>query len=189
MKSVAKQAVADASDVELLRLAGSGDALAFEEFHKRFKFFVKSVVHRTTGRGQEIEDVCQNAFLAIWKQAWRFDPARSNPLTWIALVTRSAARDAFRARLRSSRCGDLDGWDIGATMMQRSSVEAVELLNTAQQALKQLPERQRSVVVFAHARGLTRRQIAALEGLPIGTVKTLIRRGSERIRIARGAAA
>lgn len=182
----------EVADVELLRRVGCGDAAAFEEFHSRFIGFIRDVVYRTTGRGPDVDDVCQNALLAIWKQAWRFDPARSKPTTWIALVTRSVARDAFRVKLRTLRCDDSDGlevMDVRTPKKLISPMESDEMIREARRTLNSLPQRQRSVVELAWTRGLTRRQIAKLEGLPVGTVKTLIRRGAERIRVALEAAA
>lgn len=173
---------------ELIRRVGVGDAAAFEEFHQRFKGLVRSVVHRTVGCGADVDDVCQNAFLAIWKQAWRFDPARSKPTTWISLVTRSIARDAYRARMRSPRCGAVDDFEIGDSD-RACPLERREEIQMVKEAMDALPGRQRSVVALACLRGMTRRQIAGIQGLPVGTVKSVLRRGAERIRNAMEAAA
>ncbi len=176
-------------DSELIRRVGAGDAAAFEEVHQRFKGLVRSVVHRTVGCSADVDDVCQNAFLAIWKQAWRFDPSRSKPTTWISLVTRSIARDAYRARMRSPRCGAVEDFEIGGESGRECPLERNEGIQLVKQALDALPGRQQSVVVLACLRGMTRRQIAGIQGLPVGTVKSVLRRGAERIRNAMEAAA
>src|SRR6185436_9974172 len=123
------------SDAELIRRVGVGDAGAFDEFHERFKGLVRSVVQRTLGFGADVDDVCQNAMLAIWKQAWRFDPTRSKPATWISLVTRSIARDAFRARTRSPRCAVVDDCEVAGDLRRTDSLEHSELIEQTQEAL------------------------------------------------------
>lgn len=180
-KSPSDQPVGLAPDAELLLRSGGGDAVAFEELHRRFKNFVKSIVCRTTGSGPDVEDVCQNALLAIWKQAWRFDPARSRPPNWIALVTRSIALDSFRSKRRNRPTSDLDSSDLPAHSDQLIPMEREELLVEVRASLSRLPARQRSVFLLARARGLSRRQIADLESLPVGTVKSMIRRGTDRL--------
>lgn len=189
MKSATAQLEAIRSDAELVKRVGKGDAAAFDEFHQRFRGLVRSVVHRTLGCGADVDDVCQNAFLAIWKQAWRFDPSRAKATTWISLVTRSIARDAFRARLRTPRCGAVEDFEIGCDSVRECPMERREQIQIVRQALDELPGRQRSVVVLACLRGMTRRQIAGIQGLPVGTVKSVLRRGAERIRNEMEAAA
>ncbi len=181
LTSVSDQPAALAPDAELLLRSGGGDAVAFEELHRRFKNFVKSIVCRTTGSGTDVEDVCQNALLAIWKQAWRFDPARSGPPTWIALVTRSIALDAFRSNRRTQYTADLEDSDIPAHSSPLTPMEQEENLEEARASLDRLPPRQRAIFLLARARGLSRRQIADLEHLPVGTVKSMIRRGTDKL--------
>ena len=172
------------TDTELLRRVGAGDAAAFEELHERFSSFVKSVVIRIIGGGPDVGDVCQNAFMAVWKQAFRFDPARSSPPTWIALLTRSVAVDALRVKFRGPRRVDLDTWAAEATTRPINPTENEDMVRLAREILNGLPDRQQLVLGLACFRGLNCREIAHLEDLPVGTVKTLYRRGARRLRTA-----
>ena len=174
------------TDERLMERVAQGDRDAFTQLYRRFSDAVMRQVCRTMGHGSEAEDVCQDVFWKVWTQANRYDPTRASPLTWIMLLTRYAAMDRLRAggtrpRKSGSIDDDADDWRFVAPS-EPDSLEEEEACESAREALEDLPERQRNALSLACLRGMTRWQIAGLEKLPVGTVKTLIRRGSMRMR-------
>ena len=174
------------ADERLMVRVASGDRAAFTVLYNRFADAVMRQVCRTMGHASEAEDVCQDVFWKVWMQARRYDPTRSSPLTWIMLLTRYAAMDRLRSqgsrpRKTGSVDDDPDDWRFVAPETG-DSLEHQEELSGAREALEGLPDRQKNALSLACLRGMTRWQIAGLEKLPVGTVKTLIRRGSMRMR-------
>jgi RNA polymerase sigma-70 factor (ECF subfamily) len=137
----------------------------------------------------DAEDLLQEVFLQVWRQAKSYDQARGSPEAWIVTMTRSRAIDKLRSRRRrdesagsSQEHSRLEG--VG-TVERGAAASAARL--TIQGALAQLPEAQRIVLELAYFEGFTQSEIAARLGEPLGTVKTRLRAGLERLRGILGA--
>jgi RNA polymerase sigma-70 factor, ECF subfamily len=167
----------------LQRIAG-GDRDAFRRFYDRYATLAFTFALRLLGSPSDAEDLVQEIFLQIWRQAQSYSPERGSPEAWLITITRSRAID----KLRSSHRG---GMAI-VTPDEQSQVEraasaerptrATEVKLTVQSVLAKLPEAQRLVLELAYFDGLTQTEIAARLGEPLGTVKTRIRAGLERLR-------
>ena len=193
MATTARTRTSTTPDELLMERIAKGDQAAFALFYDRFAGAVTRQICRTMGYGADVEDVRQEVFWKVWRQADRYDPTRGSPLTWIMLLARFAATDRLRASsTRPRRAGSLneetDDWRFVAPD-ETDAVEAEEDRENAMHALDDLPERQQIVLKLACLRGLTRTQVANLERLPIGTVKTLMRRGTMRLKRSVDAAA
>lgn len=179
----------DARHAALLAAAAQGDARAFEEFYRLTIDLATAVVRRIAGPNQT-EDVLSDAYFQAWQQAQQFDPRRGSALSWFLTTARSRALDRWRAeRLRH---GGLDGapeFDAPALQDEASPgpdtlLEATQAGQHLHAALTRLSANERWVLGLAYYRDLTHGEIAALTGLPLGTVKSLISRSQGKLREA-----
>ena len=127
-------------------------------------------------------DAVQEAFLRIWQRAAQFDPARGEARSWVSTIVRHTALDLARARGREQPTGDPALGD------QPVEAEAIEHLAAREdgarlhRCLAELDEKNRKLIVLAFVHGLSHAQIAAMAELPLGSVKTWIRRGLQSLR-------
>jgi RNA polymerase sigma factor (sigma-70 family) len=170
-----------------LLLAGlaSGDAELSVAFVRRFQSRVFGVAMAVLGDPRQAEDVAQVAFERAWRHAAVFDPRRGSVTTWLTAITHHLAIDAVRAR----RVAPVDPMDLeevlgagpdgpeGATLAAESAAEL-------QAAIRALPAEQGRALVLAAFRGLTAREVAESEGIPVGTAKTRIRAAMLRLAAA-----
>lgn len=134
------------------------------------------------------EDVLQESFLSIWRSAGSYRASLSPPMAWLGLIVRSRALDALRKRVsdRTGLMNELDD-DLSQTLEGESpnpmdATEASEQAFALHQCLTRLENKQREVVSLAYLRDLSHGELAEQLQLPLGTVKTWIRRGLEQLR-------
>lgn len=176
-------------EVELLARIARGDQGAFADFYDRLNRPVYSLLLRMLGgHAPEAEEVLQDVFLEVWRQAADYDPARARPFSWVIVKARSRALDRLRWRARRPDhvpVGDAtnpaadDGVPASAHDGSWCATERTEAL---QAVFDQLPAAQRTPIHLAFFLGLTHAEIAAHLGQPLGTVKAHIRRGLARMR-------
>lgn len=177
------------------RLAQDRDAIArmaardpggLEALYDRHATAIYSLALRILHDAADAEDVTQEVFTQAWTQADRFDPSRGAVAAWLTVLGRSRALDRVRRRRRG---GLADGDAAAAAIPDPGpSVElmaaAAEQVVAARTALGLLPAEQRDAIELAYYEGLTHGEIAARTATPLGTVKTRIRTGLQRIREA-----
>jgi RNA polymerase sigma-70 factor (ECF subfamily) len=170
--------------VALLRQMVSGDGEAFRRFYDRYASLVYTFAFRLLGSRSDAEDLLQEVFLQVWRQAQSYSPERGSPEAWLITMTRSRAIDKLRSLRRrdiSPLSPDQPPRLEGGTPVEPPT-QASEARLTVQGVLTKLPEAQRTVLELAYFDGLTQSEIAARLGEPLGTVKTRIRAGLERLR-------
>lgn len=171
----------------LLERLGRGDASAVRPFIDAYGGFVWSIVQaRFPGaqHRQDAEEVVQDVFASIWKNADRFDPAKGSEKTFVAVIARRRVIDRLR-RVGASRetaveAAHLDA-EIDTVPLAGASSDAEDVRKAAQ-AMETLPQPQRMVLRLFIVSGHTHEQIADATGIPLGTVKSHIRRGLARVR-------
>lgn len=143
---------------------------------------------RVLRRREAAEDVLQEAFLTVWRTAPDYRASLSPPLAWLGLIVRSRSLDALRKHVssRSDRTQELDE-SLGQALESDSpdpmdAADASEQALALHQCLGKLDHRQREVVSLAYLRDLSHGELASQLALPLGTVKTWIRRGLEQLR-------
>jgi RNA polymerase sigma-70 factor (ECF subfamily) len=140
------------------------------------------------GESRAAEDVAQEALLRAWRHAAVFDARRGSVATWLLTITRNLAIDAARVRRPVAVAPDaLLGLSRAGT--ERDPAEVAVVLSDVdwlRDALTGLPDEQRRAVVLAGVWGLTAREIAEREEIPLGTAKTRIRTALRRLREALG---
>lgn len=168
-----------ASDADLICRIAAGDRDAFGEFYDRHSARILGLLLRMIRSRSEADDVLQDCFLQVWSQAARYSAERASPIGWLVLLARSRALDHLRRKRRDRLTAESEtevGTECDDALTQ--SEEAA----LARRALSQLPDEQRGVIQLAFYSGLTHEEIAASQRIPLGTVKTRIRRGMMRIR-------
>lgn len=172
------------SDAELLEQIRGGDRDAYRELFHRYATTVYSNCVRILHDAAEAEDVTADVFWEVWNRIDRYDAGRSTPRTYIGMLSRSRAIDRLRSRnLKPEVASDLanstaDAVDSEPTQ-QLYAMERKELVCTA---LNELSGIQRSTLELAYFEGLSHREIAETLALPLGTVKSHIRKGLARLQ-------
>lgn len=173
----------------------SPDEAAVRECIDRYSGLVWSLARRFSASDADAEDAVQEIFINLWRSAGRFDPAVASEPTFISMIARRRLIDRNRARARRISAEPLadDGEPLGSPSAASSLQSPVETADEAARAARALgtlsPEQQR-VLRLSVYQGLSHEQIAQATGIPLGTVKTHIRRGLIRIRdLLEGAAA
>ena len=161
----------------------AGDDGAIRTLYGRFGRPVYSLGLRLLGTREAAEELTQDVFLTAWRKAARFDPARGRLSTWLMTIAHNLAVDRLRRETGVSRptlvfvdeVPDAPGVDEESAMMERDA---------ALRALASLSDAERRLLARAYFRGLTAREIAEADGIPLGTVKTRLRSALIKVRRA-----
>jgi RNA polymerase sigma-70 factor (ECF subfamily) len=167
------------TDPELLRRTADRDRSAFATFYDRYAARVFGLALHVLRNRTDAEDVLQETFLQVWHQAGRFDPVRGCAEAWVLLLARSRAIDRLRKRPAAPDAASPE--PAGAPDPGRD-LERGEEAGQVRAAVNGLPAEQRDLIRLAFFDGLTHTEIARRLGLPLGTVKTRIRLGMNRLR-------
>jgi RNA polymerase sigma factor (sigma-70 family) len=176
------------SDETLLARFGDSDPDATIAFVERFQRRVYGLAFTMVGESRTAEDVAQEALLRAWRHASVFDARRGSVVNWLLTITRNLAIDAIRVR-QPVAIAPHDVVGLSHVSSERDPVEVVAVrddIGWLREALGGLPDEQRRAVVLAGVWGLTAREIAEREEVPLGTAKTRIRTALRRLRAARG---
>ena len=167
------------------------DEKALEALYDATGARVHGLVLRIVQRAALAEEVVEDTYWQVWRQAPRFDAARGRPLTWLLAMARSRAIDALR-RDERFRHDDLPEEGAADDRCDRPALpdllEATRGAAALHAALSALEPKARQLVSLAFFRGLTHEEIAARESMPLGSVKSLIRRSLQQLRRALEAA-
>ena len=184
--------VVGANDIDLLRRMAAGDEDAVGTLYDRYGQVLYAVVYRIVGQKADAEEVLMEAFAQIWREAARFETTRGSVAAWLAMITRSRALDFVRARARRTRITataareEPDGAPaMGAWRSDPSrTTEHAERSSRVAAALGELSAQQRQVIELAYFEGLSQSEIAERLKEPLGTVKTRVRLGMQKLRDA-----
>lgn len=181
----------ETNDNELMllldRVAGQ-DAAALKTLYERTSSKLFGLALRVVHRREWAEDVLQEAFLAFWRLAGDYRASLSPPMAWMGLIVRSRALDYLRRRaaerehLMQALDEPLSDSLAGDEPCPLDTAQAGEQAWALHQCLRQLESRQREVLSLAYLRDLSHSELAAQLRLPLGTVKTWIRRGLDQLR-------
>lgn len=169
-------------DRRLFELLAGGEAAAMTALVARHEGWLRGVAFSMLGQGDDVDDVLQQVWLALWRQRGRLGGV-ANCRNWLYRLTRNAAIDVMRStrrrgmlrrrivmrlQRRPSRAGDQAAQD--------------DALRSALQAIAELDEKYRTVLVLRVAHGLSYRRIAETLGLPVETVETRLLRARRQLR-------
>lgn len=173
-------------DEELMRQVARGSAEALGLLHRRFSRLILGLAVRTIDRAAA-EDLVQEVFLAVWRNADRFDPERGSVRAWILQIAHFRLLNELRRRSRQPEiAADPDGLVLdGLPAADLGPPEVASRRHRRaliQSAFDELPPPQRQAISLAFLDDLTHEQVAAELGLPLGTAKTRIRAGLQKLR-------
>ena len=167
---------------EILPRVARREALAMNDCITQFGGLVWSIIRRYVQPDSEAEDVVQEAFSELWQKADRFDRSRASAATFIGLIARRRSIDWLRRKSRRPELHplppDFDEVVSSETAPTNTRVDAENL----QGALSKLPDESRELFKLHFSGGLTHAEIADKTGLPLGTIKTRLRRGLIEMR-------
>jgi RNA polymerase sigma factor (sigma-70 family) len=168
-------------DQELAEHFRGGDEHALRIAYDRFGGAVLHLAQRVLGNRSDAEDVTQATFVAAWQGRQTFDPDRGSLLSWLLGIARRKAVDRIRTAVRENRITETFRALPEPAAPAETPERIVDRLVVADE-LAQLPAEQRRTLELAFYDDLTHPQISAVTGLPLGTVKSHIRRGMASLR-------
>jgi RNA polymerase sigma-70 factor (ECF subfamily) len=175
----------DATLAALLGAAAQSDRAAFERLYRETSPKLFAVALRILRNREWAAEVLQESYLSIWKHAADYQSSLSGPLTWMTSILRNRCLDQLRRPRRETNEGfdeivaQIEGKETGPAERLELSADAKAL----GRCLKQLESKQRQAISLAFLQGLTHSELAQHLGEPLGTVKTWVRRGLDRLRM------
>jgi RNA polymerase sigma-70 factor, ECF subfamily len=178
------------SDTDLVTRAAGGDERAIGQLYDRYGQMLYAVAYRIVGQRADAEEVVLDTFAQAWREATKFEASRGSVAGWLTTIARSRALDLVRARGRRDRITAtaaaerpdsspaMGGWKADPS----SGVDLAERRAQVQLALETLSPPQRRAIELAFFEGLSQSEIAQLLQEPLGTIKTRVRLGMQKLR-------
>src|SRR5579859_8018949 len=185
------------ADADLVARLARGDEAALGPLYDRYGRLIYSLALRVVRDAATAEEVVQEVFVRLWRSAASFDPARGRVHAWLMRITHNLALNEARRRQSRPVAAENYNWEVSGVALvdqeaQRDPARVVWLNERAtmiREALTELPVPQRQAIELAFFGGLSQAEVAAAIGDPLGTVKSRIRVGMQRLRellVARG---
>ena len=177
------------TEIELLQQIAQQDQQALLTLYQQYGNLVYSLSLRVLRQPAMAEEITQDIFLKLWRQPDRWNPSLGQFSSWLLTITRNAAIDRLR---REGRQATLASWEqTGRSLIDRLSdassfvAEQANWVNgqVLRRLLQSLPAEQRQLIELAFYEGYTHSELAELLHLPLGTVKTRLRMGMQKLRI------
>ena len=167
-----------------LTAIAQGDQRAFEAFYDATLPRAFALARRICSDSGMTEEVVEDAYVQVWRDAGRYDAQRGVPLAWLLTITRSRALDALRRRdeAKTVQAPEVLVEEMGESADPLELLLVFEGTSATRRALERLPARERQLIGLAFLRGLTHAEIAAATGWPLGSVKTSIRHALGALR-------
>jgi RNA polymerase sigma-70 factor (ECF subfamily) len=177
---------AEVNDADVLRRIAARDAGAFALFYDRHAPAIFALILRITQEKSEAEEALQEAFWQVWREAGNYNASRGSAMAWLVQLARSRAIDRFRQmqsrRLRDAGpiddIADLADPEAGRLDQQFAEQQDRQIIR---QAIDQLPKEQKEAICLAFFKGMTHQEISEKGSIPLGTIKTRIRLGLEKL--------
>lgn len=173
--------------VWLLAAVAKGDQAAFERLYGATRTKLYGVALRILRRTDLADEVLQEAYVKIWRNAGEFNPRLSSPITWMVAVTRNGALDVLRKRTEMSLEEEPQAVEVAADepdpLARRQMTDELKRLLACMGGLE---EEHRKVLLLAYYNGWSREELAAKFEKPVNTIKTWLRRGLIQIRECMG---
>jgi RNA polymerase sigma factor (sigma-70 family) len=170
--------------IAALARVAAGDRAALRLVYQDTSAKLFGVCLRILNDRSEAEDVLQDVYLTVWRKAATFDPSRASPITWLVAITRNRALDRLRSSAATRRTEPIEAAD-AVSDPAPAAVERVELAQQHQRlahCLEELEGRQSAAIRAAFLDGATYEELAQRMSVPLGTMKSLIRRGLLKLR-------
>ncbi len=181
-----KGRMSQTTELLLLQRVQAGDEDALITLHSQFANLVFSVAYRVLNDQMAAEEVTQDTFMRLWNKSYSYDPQKGRFTTWLLTVTRRLAIDVLRLRQRREPKAGMLFMDEDPTLWENIlSVDGgSDLRRNLKSVLGQLPTDQSELIELVYFYGMSHNDIAETTGIPLGTVKTRIRLGMQKLRSA-----
>ncbi len=166
-------------EIRIIRQVLNGDTDSFELLVQKYQRPVVRMIRNITNDGHLSEDIGQEVFFAAYRKLGSFDPARSNFSTWLFTIAKNKSLNALKKRrpMSLAQLPEKADWhNPGDDAVQKEVVAEFD------KALQGLPKRQRMAFVLAELEELSYEEIAQIEGVRIGTIKSRIHRAKNKLR-------
>ena len=178
--------LAGVPDETLLKKISQQQQPALNELYGRYGHTLKAVIDSVVHEAAEADDVLQEIFLQIWKEANNYSPKAGKPLGWVVTIARRRAIDRLRRRQAYSRARDryseqIDRQPEQPRRMSEDPFVMGDLRRFLKKRMSSLPALQREAIELAFFNGLSHREIAARTDTPLGTVKTRLELGLQKL--------
>jgi RNA polymerase sigma-70 factor (ECF subfamily) len=170
-----------ASDAALIQKIVQRDESALAALYDRYASLLSSLLNRILRDTQASEEILQDVFYQLWRNAAQFDPARGSLPGWLAVIARNRAISRLR-RHNPSEGEELLETTVIVPANLENALAQQQLLGRVKGALENLSSEQRAAIELAYFEGLTHSEIASKTGDPLGTVKTRIRSAVESLK-------
>jgi len=176
-----------ASDESLMKAITRRRQDALKELYGRYGTRLKSVIGNVVHEEADADDVLQEIMIQIWKEASHYSPKAGKPLGWVVTLARRRAIDRVRRRQAYCRAKDrfteqLDERPNGHfTISGNAEVSRADMKNFLEKQLRRLPPLQREAIRLSFFKGLSHREIAVATRTPLGTVKTRLELGLQKL--------
>ena len=177
----------DFEELTLMQRIADGDTSALNALHKKTSGILYKMALKIMYSVPEAEEVVQDVFMSVWKNAGKFDRKKAKVLTRMTVIMKNRCIDKIRARKRRIPAGlsDENASSHAFSVEKQTAVNAMEFKEQAEMVrsvVKSLPSAQREVVELAFFSDMTHVQVAELLGISLGTVKSRIRYAFDKMR-------
>lgn len=174
-------------DEVLIRLIEADNADSLGELYDRYSRLVFSLAANIVGDSDTAEEITLDVFTLIWKKAGTYQPEKAKVSTWMTTITRNRSIDELRRRGSRPESLSIDLFQVPSNQMLVNDsldeyAQDVLLREHVRKAISELPQEQKESLQLAYFKGYTHRQIAEILDQPLGTVKTRIRLGMDKLR-------
>lgn len=180
--------LAEWDDADLVKAMATGSTDAMAELYDRYSRPVFSFALRMLEDRHHAEELLQEVFFRAWRQGDRFSSRRGSFISWLLSITHNMAIDEIRKRNRRPKRADsddpvllLDSLVDNGPSVEHQAVQAT-IHAEIREAMAALPDAQRTAIDLAYFHGLTQREIADMQDEPLGTIKTRLRLGIQKLR-------
>jgi RNA polymerase sigma-70 factor (ECF subfamily) len=168
------------TETELVALLKERDNRAFSYLYENYSSALYGIILPIVQEAEQANDILQEVFLNIWRKIETYDPTKGRLFTWMLNIARNASIDTLRSKSsqnsrKNQPLGDNVNWNRHS---QTQNVDNIGL----KKILENLKDEQRTLVELAYFKGYTHEEIAVMEGIPLGTVKTRIRAALIQLR-------
>lgn len=168
-----------------MRRLAAGEQAALGDIYRSTHAKLFGIALRILGNRRDAEDTIQDVYVALWQKAKRYDPARASPISWLAVVARNNAIDRLRRRAGRGVSAPVEAAEMLADPVPLAEDQMVDAEHSARihTCLAELEAQQGEAIRGAYLEGQTYATLAELQGVPLSTMKSRIRRGLARLKV------
>lgn len=169
-------------DADIMRRISDQDQYAFEQLYQQYGKAVYSLAYRVLNNSTWAEEVTQDTFIKVWQKTTSWDANKGKLINWLLTVTQFTAIDYLRREKRQPTLHPNGIDEMDETIMLTQDEPRWQDGTLLREIVTQLPDEQASLINLAFFQGMSHSQIAESTQIPLGTVKTRLRTGLQRLR-------